>query len=61
MEDMHTGPRVNLTAYDYWDDNDCTCETCTTPWGTDIPDLLVRAVSGDHPLLGGAARRLPAQ
>ena len=39
---MQTEPLVNLTVYDVWDDDHCPCETCTTPWGTDLPDLLAR-------------------
>ena len=33
---MPTAPLVHLTAYDIWDDDHCPCETCTTPWGTDL-------------------------
>lgn len=39
---MPTEPLVHLTAYDIWDDDHCPCETCTTPWGTDLPDLRTR-------------------
>ena len=39
---MTTEPLVNLTVYDVWDDDHCPCETCTTPWGTDLPDALLR-------------------
>lgn len=34
---MTSQPLIHLIAYDIWDDDDCACETCATPWGTDIP------------------------
>jgi hypothetical protein len=37
---MNMRPRICLTAYDAFDDPDCGCETCTTPWGLEFP--LVR-------------------
>ena len=40
MEPMTSQPLVHLTAYDAWDDEHCPCETCTTAWGTDLPDVL---------------------
>ena len=40
MEPMTSQPLVHLTAYDACDDDGCPCETCATPWGTDLPHVL---------------------
>lgn len=40
---MRTEPLIELTAYDICDDTDCGCETCQTPWGTEIPTLGMKA------------------
>lgn len=37
IETMRTAPLIEITAYDICDDQDCGCETCQTPWGTEVP------------------------
>lgn len=43
---MRTEPLIELTAYDIWDDADCGCETCQTPWGTEPLLVSAPAIAG---------------
>lgn len=36
IENMRTEPLIEITAYDIYDDEDCGCENCSTPWGTEV-------------------------
>lgn len=39
---MRTEPLFEVTAFDACDDPACGCETCVTPWGTEVPAIEAR-------------------